>query len=206
MSVLKTWFATPVKRKTFALKVIIHLGAILPLINLYLLAFSDELGADPVDAVIHFTGIGALNLLLITLCITPLAKKFKQGFLLNVRRLLGLYTFTYALIHLLNFIVFELQTDLSLFISEVIKRPYITVGMVALLALLALAITSINRFKRSMGTAWQKLHNVIYLTVLLAVVHFYWSVKSDITEPVIYFVIVLFLLACRAKKFKRWFG
>ena len=105
--------------------------------NLYYLAFVDQLGADPVESVIHFTGIGALNLLLITLCVSPLAKWLKKGYLLQTRRLLGLYAFTYALLHVLNFLAFEIQFDAVFFFSEVIERPYITVGMLAFLLLSA---------------------------------------------------------------------
>ena len=91
---------------------------------------------------IHFTGIGAFNLLLISLVLTPLAKKYRQGYLLQTRRLLGLYSFTYALFHLLSFLAFEVQFDFILFLDEIIERPYITVGMAALLILCALALTS----------------------------------------------------------------
>lgn len=189
--------------KIFFIKVVIHLAALLPLLNLYFLAFNDELGADPVEAVIHFTGIGALNLLLITLSVTPLAKILKQGYLLQVRRVLGLYAFTYALFHLLNFLSFEVQFDGALFISEVIKRPYITVGMVAFLLLTTLAITSVNKLKRKMGKSWQSLHNLSYLIVILVTIHFYWSVKSELTSPLFYFAIALVILLFRYKKLKR---
>jgi len=188
--------------KVLLLKLIIHVGALLPLLNLYWLAFGDELGADPVEAVIHFTGIGALNLLLITLTVTPLAKITKQGYLLQTRRVLGLYAFTYALFHLINFLSFEVQFDGALFISEVIKRPYITVGMAAFLLLTALAVTSVNKLKRKMGKSWQRLHNASYLIVLLVVVHFYWSVKSELTSPLFYFAMALVLLLFRYKKLK----
>lgn len=190
------------RAKVLLLKLIIHVGALLPLLNLYWLAFGDELGADPVEAVIHFTGIGALNLLLITLTVTPLAKITKQGYLLQTRRVLGLYAFTYALFHLINFLSFEVQFDGALFISEVIKRPYITVGMVAFLFLTALAVTSVNKLKRKMGKSWQRLHNASYLIVLLVVVHFYWSVKSELTSPLFYFAMALVLLLFRYKKLK----
>lgn len=189
--------------KVFLLKVLIHLSAFLPLANLYMLAFGDELGADPVEAVIHFTGIGALNLLLITLCVTPLAKLLKQGYLLQTRRVLGLYAYTYAVFHLCNFLAFEVQFDFSLFISEVIKRPYITIGMLAFLLLTALAITSLNTLKRKMGKSWQKLHNLNYVIVLLVTIHFYWSVKSELISPLIYFGLLLILLLFRYKKLKR---
>jgi len=189
--------------KLFFLKIVIHLAALLPLLNLYFLAFNDELGADPVEKVIHFTGIGALNLLLITLTITPLAKILKQGYLLQVRRVLGLYAYTYAVFHLLNFLAFEVQFDGTLFINEVIKRPYITVGMTAFLLLTALAVTSVSKLKRKMGKSWQSLHNFNYLIVLLVTIHFYWSVKSELTSPLFYLALTLFILLFRYKKLKR---
>ncbi|MEW6999382.1 protein-methionine-sulfoxide reductase heme-binding subunit MsrQ [Colwelliaceae bacterium BS250] len=191
--------------RIWLLKTFIHLSALLPVIVLYYNAVLDQLGSDPVEEVIHFTGIGALNILLITLLVSPLAKRLKQGWLINVRRLLGLYAFFYACLHLLNFLFFELQFDFSLFIDEIIDRPYITVGMLAFTCLIALAITSFNALRRKMGKRWQTLHNLSYLIVTLVCIHFYWSVKSDITEPVIYFIILLGLLYQRKTKFKRWF-
>ena len=189
--------------KVILLKVLIHLGALLPLANLYFLAFKDELGVDPVEMVIHFTGIGALNLLLLTLSVTPIAKITRQGYLLKTRRVLGLYAYTYALFHLFNFLAFEVQFDGALFISEVIKRPYITVGMIAFFGLTALAVTSINKLKRKMGKSWQTLHNFNYLIILLVTIHFYWSVKSELTSPLFYFVVAIALLSFRYKKIKR---
>jgi sulfoxide reductase heme-binding subunit YedZ len=188
--------------KVLILKVIIHLAALIPLINLYYLAFIDLLGADPVERVIHFTGIGAFNLLLITLLVSPVAKKFKQGYLLQVRRLLGLYAFSYAFMHLLNFLAFDLQFAWSLFFYEVVERPYITVGMAAFLLLTLLAITSLNTLKRKMGKSWQSLHNMSYLIVALVGVHFYWSVKSDLISPIFYLLITAILLSFRYKKIK----
>jgi sulfoxide reductase heme-binding subunit YedZ len=188
--------------KIILLKVLIHLGALLPLVNLYFLAFNDQLGADPVETVVHFTGIGALNLLLITLCVSPLANIAKQGYLLQTRRVLGLYAYTYAVFHLLNFLAFEVQFDGTLFLSEVIKRPYITIGMLAFLLLTALAITSINKLKRKMGKSWQRLHNTSYVIILLVTVHFYWSVKSELISPGFYFLMAIALLLYRYKKIK----
>ncbi|WDE04110.1 protein-methionine-sulfoxide reductase heme-binding subunit MsrQ [Thalassomonas viridans] len=191
--------------KVFWLKVLIHLGALLPLVNLYYLALTDRLSADPVEAVIHFTGIGALNLLMITLLVSPLSKYTRQSFLMKTRRLLGLYAFAYALLHLLNFLFFEVQFDIALFVGEIFKRPYITVGMAAFIILLSLALTSFDKVKRRMGKSWQKLHNLTYLAVPLAGIHFYWSVKSEIIEPGIYLVLILVLLSLRRDKFRRWF-
>ncbi|NQY34635.1 MAG: protein-methionine-sulfoxide reductase heme-binding subunit MsrQ [Alteromonadaceae bacterium] len=189
----------PTKYKIFILKSLIHFFALLPLINLYYLAVNDNLGADPVEAVIHFTGIGAFNLLLLTLAVSPLAKRFKFGYFMNVRRLLGLYAFAYALCHLFNFVAFDLQFNFNLLVDEIIKRPYITIGLTAFILLTALAVTSVNKIRRRMGKSWQKLHNLNYLIILLVAVHFYWSVKSEIIEPGIYILITLFLLLFRVK-------
>ncbi|WP_076418643.1 protein-methionine-sulfoxide reductase heme-binding subunit MsrQ [Colwellia sp. UCD-KL20] len=186
------------------LKTFVHVFSLLPLINLYWLAFIDELGADPVKEVIYFTGIGALNLFLLSLTISPLAKFLKQGKLINLRRVVGLYAFFYAVLHVLNFLFFEVQFDFNLFIDEIFDRPYITIGMVALLILSALAITSINNIRRKMGKGWQKLHNLTYLAGILIVTHFYWSVKSELTSPLMYIAVLIFLLYLRRDKFRRW--
>ena len=106
------------RHQLFWLKALIHALAASPLLWLYYHAFTDQLGADPVEAVIHFTGIGALNLLLITLLIAPLARQANLPFLLRCRRMLGLYAFAYALCHILNFLLFEVQLDLQLFVHK----------------------------------------------------------------------------------------
>ena len=188
------------KHKIWCSKAVIHLISALLLFQLYYAAIFDKLGADPVEEVLHFTGMGALNLLLIGLSISPLAQTFKMGWLIQLRRLIGLYAFSYAFCHVLSFWAFEIQFDVNLFIEEVVERPYITVGMVAFSILLPLAVTSWNRIKRKMGKSWQKLHNWVYLAALLVAIHFYWSVKSDITEPVIYFIVLTCLLALRKEK------
>jgi len=186
------------------LKALVHITALYPLVNLYYQAISDRLGADPVEVVIHFTGIGALNLLLISLLISPAAKFFKIGALIHFRRMIGLYAFVYALCHILNFLSFEVQFDLQLFIDEVFERPYITVGMTAFLLLTALAVTSIAKIRRKMKKNWQTLHNFTYLIALLGVVHFYWSVKSEIIEPLIYVGLYAILMGFRHQKVQGW--
>ena len=181
------------------LKALVHLAALYPIVNLYYQAINDRLGADPVEAVIHFTGIGAINL-----SISPAAKFFKIGALIHFRRMIGLYAFVYALCHILNFLSFEVQFDLRLFIDEIFERPYITVGMTAFLFLTALAVTSTAKTRRKMKKNWQKLHNFTYLIVLLGAVHFYWSVKSEIIEPLIYFALYLMLMGFRHQKVRGW--
>jgi sulfoxide reductase heme-binding subunit YedZ len=189
----------------FWLKAIMHLIALMPIAYLVLLVLADEAGGDPVQYIIHYTGVGALNTLLITLCISPIAKRFKQGALVQTRRLIGLYVFVYATLHLAAFISLDLLFEWSLFITETVKRPYILVGMVAYLLLLALTVTSFNRIKRKMGKRWQKLHNSIYLIALLVPLHFIWSVKSEIIEPSIYIVVTALLLSLRKDQIKRVF-
>lgn len=185
------------------LKVVIHLLAFSLIANTFYLAINDELGADPVEALLHFTGIGAFNLLLLSLLVSPLAKFSKQVLLIRTRRLLGLYAFFYALCHFVSYIVFELQLEWSLLLLEIIKRPYITVGFVALLILTALTFTSTKAIQRKMGRSWQKLHNWVYLAGLLVALHFIWSVKSNLIEPLIYWAILLVLLSTRWNKLKR---
>jgi sulfoxide reductase heme-binding subunit YedZ len=105
---------------------------------------------------------------------------------------------------MLNFLFFEVQLNLQLFVDEVFERPYITVGMTAFLLLIALAATSTKKLRQKMKGRWQTLHNFIYLVVLLVVIHFYWSVKSDIVEPLTYVTLFFILMAFRYKKLRRW--
>lgn len=186
------------------LKALLHLVMFYPLLNLYIDAINDRLGADPVEQVIHFTGMGAINCLLISLLISPLSKLFKLSSLIHFRRMIGLYAFLYAVCHILNFLFFEVQFDLILFVEEIFKRPYITVGMTAFSILTALAVTSTAKIRRRMKKNWQKLHNLTYLIALLGVIHFYWSVKSDITEPLIYFALYGILMASRFNALRQW--
>lgn len=187
------------------LKTLVHVAAFLPIAYAYYAAINDQAGGDPVEYILHFTGIGALNILLITLAITPLAKRFKKPQFIQMRRMVGLWVFFYATCHVLSFLAFETQFDIALFFSEVIERPYIVVGAVSWLLLLALSITSVNALKRRMKKRWQTLHNAIYVIVILGVWHFYWSVKSDVSEPLLYFIGALVLLYLRKKKIKQIF-
>ena len=186
-----------VSKKVFLIKSVIHVIALGLLINQYYLAIGDQLGGDPVKAIIHFTGIGAFNLLLITLTVTPIAQRFKLGYLMQVRRLLGLYAFTYSSCHLLSFIAFDLQFEWQLIIKEILERPYITIGMLAFLWSVPMAVTSIGVIKRKMKRRWQKPHYGNYIIVTLVAIHFYWSVKSELIEPGLYIVITFVLLWLR---------
>lgn len=187
-----------------ALKAVIHLVSLSFLALLTLKAFNGQLGADPVQGLSQFTGKAALNTLFITLMVSPIAKWWKQGALVKVRRVLGLYSFFWAAIHLLVYILLDLNLDWSLLASEIAERPYLTVGAVCWLILFALAVTSTQKMQRQLGKRWQQLHYWVYLAVILAPVHYYWSVKSDISEPALYLIGALILLSLRRKTFKRW--
>ncbi|MBB1391800.1 protein-methionine-sulfoxide reductase heme-binding subunit MsrQ, partial [Shewanella sp. SG44-6] len=164
----------------------------------------DNAGGDPVQYIIHYTGMGALNSLLATLLISPIAKRFKIAALIQTRRLVSLYVCAYALLHISAFISLDLLFAWGLLFEEVIKRPYILVGAAALLIILLLALTSPNSIKRRMGKRWQSLHNWIYLAAILAPIHFYWSVKSEIIEPSIYIVLFAALLLYRKDTIYKW--
>ncbi|ACA86895.1 protein-methionine-sulfoxide reductase heme-binding subunit MsrQ [Shewanella woodyi] len=182
----------------FWLKLAIHLLAILPVAYLILLILTDKAGGDPVQYIIHYTGIGALNTLVILLCISPIARKFKQGVLIQTRRVIGLYVFAYANLHIFAFISLDLLFAWSLLFEEVVKRPYILVGAISYIILFLLSITSFKALRRKMGKRWQQLHNLVYLLAMLVPIHFYWSVKSEVIEPGIYIVLTSLLLLIRS--------
>jgi sulfoxide reductase heme-binding subunit YedZ len=179
------------------LKITIHVLCLGFVAEMLYLTITDSVSGDPVDALLHFTGMGSLKILLITLAISPAARLLKAVALIRTRRLLGLYAFFYAVLHLITFVLFELQLEWGLIVEEIIKRPFITVGFVAWLILLALTVTSTKGSQRRLGRKWQKLHNLVYLAAPLVVIHFYWSVKSEIVEPIIYAVILIILLSQR---------
>ncbi|EIO3979300.1 protein-methionine-sulfoxide reductase heme-binding subunit MsrQ [Vibrio vulnificus] len=186
-----------------ALKVLIHL-VFLGFWGLLVIAINtDNLGGDPVQGIIHYTGISALNTLFITLLVSPLARWIKQGLLVRVRQLLGLYSFFWAVLHLVAFAVLDLGLDWSLLASEIVKRPYLTVGAAVWVILLLLAVTSTQSMQRKMGPKWKKLHNLVYLAVMLAPIHFYWSVKSELAEPTTYILIAFGLILTRWNTLKR---
>ncbi|WP_282109609.1 protein-methionine-sulfoxide reductase heme-binding subunit MsrQ [Shewanella algicola] len=191
-------------RSAFWLKVVLHVVFLLPALYLVALVITDNAGGDPVQYIIHYTGMGAINSLLATLLISPIAKRFKLAALMQTRRLVGLYVFAYALLHIAAFISLDLLFAWGLLFEEVIKRPYILVGAAALMIVTLLALTSPNKIKRKMGKQWQSLHNWIYVVALLAPIHFYWSVKSEIIEPSIYIALFIGLLFYRRVSIKKW--
>ena len=187
------------------LKVFLHLAAFLPFVWLFWAVSQGQLSADPVKDIQHFTGRMALKLLLATLLVSPLARYAKQPLLIRTRRLLGLWCFAWASIHLTSYSVLELGIrNLSLLGQEIVTRPYLLLGFACWLILLALAVTSTQAMQRKLGRRWQLLHNCVNLVAILAPIHFLWSVKIISPQPVIYAAIAIVLLACRYKKFRQW--
>jgi sulfoxide reductase heme-binding subunit YedZ len=158
-----------------------------------------DLGADPVRRLIHACGITALNLLLVTLAVTPARDITGLRSLLRLRRMLGLFVFFYALAHFTVYFTLDQWFDLRAVGADIVKRPYITIGMAALLLLIPLAVTSTNGMMRRLGRRWKKLHRLVYVVGALALWHFWWQVKADIREPLIYVAIFAALMAWRLK-------
>lgn len=184
------------------IKPLVFVVALLPLVLLMVNASLEQLGANPAEKILHETGIWALRFLLLTLLITPLRRLTGWHDLLRLRRMLGLYSFFYACLHFLSWLLFDHVFAGTLawqpIVSDIIKRPYITVGFFAFVLLLPLAITSNAYMMRYLGgRAWQRLHRAVYLIAIAAVIHFWWLVKLDISEPVIYAVILAILLFLR---------
>lgn len=187
------------------LKVALHLAGLLPFLWLFWAINNGGLSADPVKDIQHFTGRTALEFLLAALLVTPLARYAKQPLLIRTRRLLGLWCFAWATLHLTSYALLELGIhNLGLLGRELITRPYLTLGIISWLILLALTLTSTQAAQRKLGKRWQLLHNVVYLVAILAPIHYLWSVKILSPHPIIYALLALLLLACRYKKFRQW--
>jgi sulfoxide reductase heme-binding subunit YedZ len=159
--------------------------------------FGAGLGADPVKKLEHEFGKTALNFLLLTLLVTPVRNLAGLPHLLRLRRMLGLFAFFYVVLHFTVYLVLDLELNFGTLFADIAKRPYITIGFTGLLLLIPLAVTSTNRMMRRLGRRWQKLHRLIYVIAALGVWHFYWQVKRDVREPLIYVGIVAVLLGYR---------
>jgi len=162
-----------------------------------------SLGVDPVRSLVHENGTMALRMLMATLAITPLRQLTGHSDLLRLRRMLGLFAFFYALLHLSSWVVFDQGMDLQMILSEVVKRPYLLVGLSAALLMLPLALTSTTAAQRWLKRRWTQLHRLTYVIAVLAVWHFWWQVKKDLREPIAYAVIVTLLLGWRVWKRSR---
>jgi len=183
-----------------ALKPVIFLLASLPVLLLLAGALGvagQSLGPNPIREMLHVTGKTALNLLMITLMVSPLREITRQLRWQRPRRMLGLFAFAYALLHFLVYALLELDLDFRDLAREISRRPFIIVGTAALLAMVPLAATSTDRMMRRLGRRWSSLHKLIYPIALLGVWHYYWQVKAALTEPLLYAAALAILLGFR---------
>ena len=173
----------------------LYIVSVIPIPVLLYMAQTGGLGREPVKALEHELGEIALQLVIVGLCISPM-RKFTGVNLLKFRRAIGLIAFAYVLLHLLVWAVLDVQS-LDRVIADIIKRPYITIGMAAFVLMIPLAFTSNNRSVRWLGAAWRKLHLLTYPIAILSAVHFIWLSKGFQLEPLVYLTIILGLLALR---------
>ncbi len=179
-------------------KTVIFINSLVPLVLLGWDALYGKIGANPIEFFLRTTGILTLIFLLITLSITPLRKYFGWNQLVKFRRMLGLYAFFYGFLHLVTYSIFDKSLSVSAIVGDVWERPFIAVGMLSFFLLIPLAITSTNgMIKRLGGKNWQKLHRLTYIAAIGGVVHFYMIVKSDLTYPLLFGLILAVLFGYR---------
>ena len=185
------------KQKINLIKVAIWLLALIPLARLIWLGFNDDLGANPVEFVERSLGLWALIILLITLSLTPIRLITGQAWPIQLRRLIGLFMFFYACLHVTTYVWLDFGFVWADIVKDVAKHPRILVGFFAFMLAIPLAATSNSYMIKRLKTNWKKLHQAVYLSAILAVVHFLWLVKKDVTEPLYYAVALALLFAIR---------
>ena len=180
------------------LKAGVFLAALIPLGVIATAAWSGDLGANPVETLIHHFGDWALRLMLVTLAVTPVRRLTGWNQAVRLRRMLGLFAFFYAVLHLATYVVLDRSLLLEEIISDLTERPYIMVGFAAFVLLVPLAATSTNAMVRRLGgRRWRRLHRVVYVAAAGGVIHFWWLVKADVREPFIYAAVLALLLILR---------
>lgn len=177
---------------------------LLPALWLLWRFFQNDLGVNPVETVVRQLGVWGLRLLVLGLALTPLARLLRQGRLIRWRRPIGLFAFGYVTLHLLSYVVIDQYFDWAQIWSDILKRPYITFGMIAFVLLIPLALTSFNvAIRRLGGVVWRNLHRLIYVIVPLGALHYFLLVKADKTMPLVYAAIIAVLLGWRVWEWAR---
>jgi methionine sulfoxide reductase heme-binding subunit len=180
------------------LKTLIFLLALLPLAKLGYLAFNNDLGANPIEKITRTTGYWTLTFLMVGLAISPLRQLTGYQWLARLRRMLGLFVFFYGSLHFLCYAVLDQFFDWDGIVKDIVKRPYITVGFPAFLLLIPLAITSTDAMMRKLGgKGWKALHKLVYLCAIGGVIHYWWLVKKDLSNPIAFAVVLAILLGYR---------
>lgn len=182
-------------------------GALVPPLLMGLRALQGALGANPIAAALHQFGLLALIFLVASLSATPLKRLLGWTWPLRLRRLLGLLAFFYASLHLLTYVALDRAGELATLLDDLTKRPFISVGFTAWLLLIPLAVTSTKAIMKRLGFArWQRLHRLSYVAASLAALHFVWSVKKDLREPLAYGALLALLLGSRVRVWLRECG
>jgi sulfoxide reductase heme-binding subunit YedZ len=193
-------------RRLVVLKMLVFGACLVPLVLLVVKATgitSLTLGPNPQEEILNTCGKTALNLLMLTLCVTPIRRATGFNRLVSFRRMLGLFAFFYVVVHFLSYLFLDLGLAWNTLLADIAKRPFITVGFTALLLLVPLAVTSTNGFQRRLGRKWVKLHRLVYAIAVLALIHYWWQIKSksDIGDPLLYAILLSVLLGVR---FAHW--
>ena len=179
------------------IKPVFFILLLVPLAMLAYRFYSEGFGANPIETINRYTGDWALRILLITLAFSPLIRMTRWNNIIQYRRMVGLFAFFYVCVHLSSYIVLDQFFDFGEIIDDVFKRPFITAGFSAFLLLIPLAITSNNKMVERLQYRWIQLHRLVYVIAMLAVLHFWWMVKIDTREPMIYAIILAILLGFR---------
>lgn len=190
------------------IKVIIFLLCLTPVYILVYEIIKNDLSANPIEYILKFSGKWSINFLMFSLAITPLRRIFKLNWLIKFRRMIGLFAFFYVLSHFLIWLGLDQGFELSDVVNEIKKRPFILMGFAAFIMMLPLALTSFNKAIKFLGgSLWQKIHNLVYVIGLFAVIHLYWikASKNNLNQPILYFSIFLSLILIRVyfKYFKK---
>ncbi len=186
-------------RAMLATRIAVFIAGLLPLAWIVYAVFTGGLGANPVEGMIRELGLWGLRLLLLALAITPLRQLTGAAWLIRLRRMIGLYAFTYVVLHFTAYAVFDNSLSLTLIVEDIVERWYILVGVTALLMLIPLAVTSTQGWMRRLGRRWKQLHRLVYAAAMLGVFHFFMIVRADAwAEPMIYASILAVLLGWRA--------
>jgi sulfoxide reductase heme-binding subunit YedZ len=179
------------------LKPLVWIACLLPLAKLLYEGLTGNLGANPVERITHQTGLATLILLLAGLAITPLRRLSGLLWLIQFRRLVGLFAFFYGCLHLLTYLLLDQNFSIPAMAHDVYKRPFITLGTLSWLLLLPLALTSTQKAIRRLGKSWARLHRLVYVAAAAGSIHFFWLVKRDKREPLIYMAVLAALLGWR---------
>lgn len=204
-STLKLLINAPSKKQISGIKIFVFLFTLIPLARLIWLGFQDDLSANPIEFIERSTGFWALFILLVTLTLTPIKLLTGRAWQVQLRRMLGLFMFFYVCLHIITYIWLDFAFNWVDITKDIVKHPRILVGFAAFVLAIPLAITSNNAMIKRMRERWKQLHQLVYVIAILGVVHFWWLVKKDIREPLLYAVILANLLVIRIyyKKFAK---